>query len=290
MKRRIQIFVYSWILIFASSLLGETAETLSPETVLIAQKVRYELKWSPGEIKEIIAPQVGIHFAEGVSDLPWFEVLLSEKKDTKIALEISFYATGEFPIPVSWTLSNGKQESSQKKVLVQSALAESDTGPSDIIPPLSFSGSYLGRLLVFLTLFGILLAFGIYAYRLYARQSSFPMDAIIQVTPQLERMEVYEIRLRELIKKDPISAREFARLLSGYIREKAANLSGRKTSAFTEAELFQFLYDQFPFEERELQSWRKFLTEKKFKPGEAFLTKEDAEEKFSHWKETWDKS
>ncbi|TGM58839.1 LB_053 family protein [Leptospira adleri] len=289
MKKRIQIFVYSWIIIFGSSLLGETVETLSPEKVVIAQKVRYELKWAPGEIKEIIAPQVGIHFAEGVPDLPWFEVLLSEKKDTRIALEISFYATGEFPIPVTWTLLSGKRESSQKKVIVESVLADSDTGPSDIMPPLTFSGSYLGRLLVFLTLFGILLAFGIYAYRLYARQSS-PLDAIIQATPQLERMEVYEIRLRELLKKDPISAREFARLLSGYIREKAASLSGKKTSAFTEAELFQFLYDQFPFEEKELQSWRKFLTEKKFRPGEIFLTKEDADDKFSHWKEAWDKS
>ncbi|RHX84103.1 LB_053 family protein [Leptospira stimsonii] len=289
MKRRIQIFLCSWILIYSSSLFGETIETLSPEKVLIAQRVRYELNWAPGEIKEIVAPQVGIHFAEGLPDLPWFEVLLSEKKDTRIALEISYYATGEFPIPVSWTLSNGKRESSLKKVIVESVLSETDTGPSDIIPPLSFSGSYLGRLLVFLILFGILLTFGIYAYRLYARQSS-PMDAIIQATPQLERMEVYEIRLRELLKKEPISAREFARLLSGYIREKAANLSGRKTSAFTEAELFQFLYDQFPFEERELQSWRKFLTERKFRPGEAFLAKEDAEEKFSHWKETWDRS
>lgn len=289
MRKRIQIFVYSWILIFSSSIFGEASETLSPEKVVIAQKVRYELKWTPGEIKEIVAPQVGIHFAEGVPDLPWFEVLLSEKKDTRIALEISFYATGEFPIPVSWTLSNGKRESSQKKILVESVLADSDTGPSDIIPPLTFSGSYLGRLLVFLALFGILLAFGIYAYRLYARQSS-PLDAIIQATPQLERMEVYEIRLKELLKKDPISSREFARLLSGYIREKAGSLSGKKTSAFTEAELFQFLYDQFPFEEKELQSWRKFLTEKKFRPGETFLTKEDAADKFSHWKEAWDKS
>ncbi|MBM9502285.1 hypothetical protein JWG44_18700 [Leptospira sp. 201903071] len=289
MKKRIQMIVYSWILILTSSLAGEAVETLSPETVLVAQKVRYELKWSAGEIKEIVAPQVGIHFAEGVSDLPWFEVLLSEKKDTSIALEISFYATGEFPIPVSWILSNGKRESSQKKVFVNSALSDSDTGPSDIIPPLNFSGSYLGRLLVFLILFGILLAFGIYAYRLYAGQSS-PMDAIVQTTPQLERMDVYEIRLQELLKKDRIPAREFARLLSGYIREKTANLSGKKTSAFTEAELFRFLYDQFPFEERELQSWRKFLTEKKFKPGESFLTKEDAEDKFSHWKNTWDKS
>ncbi|MBM9578063.1 hypothetical protein JWG45_12975 [Leptospira sp. 201903070] len=289
MKNGIQIIVYSWILMFSSSLAGEAVETLSPDAVLVAQKVRYELKWTAGEIKEIVAPQVGIHFAEGVPDLPWFEVLLSEKKDTSIALEISFYTTGEFSIPVSWILSNGKRELSQKKVLVNSALSDSDTGPSDIIPPLSFSGSYLGRLLVFLVLFGILLAFGIYAFRLYAGQSS-PLDAIIQTTPQLERMEVYEIRLQKLLKKDPIPAREFARLLSGYIREKAANLSGRKTASFTEAELFQFLYDQFPFEERELQSWKKFLIEKKFKPGETFLTKEDAEDKFFHWKETWDKS
>ncbi|MBS2091093.1 hypothetical protein KCQ64_29100, partial [Klebsiella pneumoniae] len=107
--------------------------------------------------------------------------------------------------------------------------------------------------------------FGVYAYRIYNRKS-FPLDAIIQVEPTLEKTEIYEIRLNELLKRESISAREFSRLLSSYIREKSSTLSGKQTSSFTETELFRFLYDQFPFEKQELMTWKEFLTEKKFKP------------------------
>ncbi|RHX91600.1 hypothetical protein DLM76_17950 [Leptospira yasudae] len=288
MKSYIRIFVYSWILMFAGAASAETVESLSPDRTLVAQKIRYELKWSLGEVKDVRFPEAGLHYLENAPDIPWFEVLFSEKKETKLIVEFAYYVTGEYPIPVSWTTAAGMKEFSKKTILVESAIADNDTGPADIIPPLTFSGSYLGRLIVFLILAALLSAFAFYAYRIYSGKNS-PLDAIIQAEPTLERMEIFEIRLNELLKKDPIPAREFARLLSGYIREKSANLSGRKTSAFTEAELFRFLYDQFPFEEKELQSWRKFLTEKKFRPGEAFLTKEDAEEKFAHWKGVWDK-
>ncbi|EQA78510.1 LB_053 family protein [Leptospira alstonii] len=288
MKKNIHIFIYSWILMFCSGLRAEPIEFLVPEKTLVGEKIRYELKWDTGEVKDVQFPEAGIHFLEDSPDIPWFEVSYSEKKENSLAVDFVFYVTGEYPIPISWTDANGKKEFSKKQVLIESSISDSDTGPADIIPPLTFSGSYLGRLLVFMILAGLLFAFGIYAYRIYAGKNS-PLDAIVQAEPVLERMEIYEIRLNELLKQDPIPARDFARLLSGYIREKSANLSGRKTSAYTEAELFRFLYDQFPFEERELQSWREFLTEKKFRPENGYLSKEEAEEKFLHWKGIWDK-
>ncbi|PJZ41581.1 hypothetical protein CH370_09005 [Leptospira kmetyi] len=294
MRKQIRILLYSWIVMFCAGSAGVaelsagTVETIAPEKALIGEKIRYELKWTGSEVKDVQFPEPGLHFSEQAPDLPWFEVLYSEKKENSLVVDFAYYVTGEYWIPVSWTDANGKKEFSKEKVFIDSSIPDSDTGPADILPPMTFSGSYWGRLLVFLIFAGLLIAFGTYAYRIYSSKNS-PLDAIIQAEPTLERIEVFEIRLNELLKKEPIPARDFARLLSGYIREKSANLSGRKTSAFTEAELFRFLYDQFPFEERELQSWRKFLTEKKFRPGDAFLTKEDAEEKFSHWKGIWDK-
>ncbi|EMY78465.1 hypothetical protein LEP1GSC060_3809 [Leptospira weilii serovar Ranarum str. ICFT] len=288
MKNNIHVFVYSWILMLYSGLNAEPVEFLAPERTLVAEKIRYELKWETGEVKDVQFPEAGIHFLEDSPDIPRFEVLYSEKKENSLVVDFVFYVTGEHPVPISWTDANGKKEFSKKRVLIESSISDSDTGPADIVPPLTFSGSYLGRLFVFTIIAGLLFVFGIYAYRIYAGKNS-PLDAIIQTEPTLERMEIYEIRLNELLKRDPIPARDFARLLSGYIREKSANLSGRKTSAFTEAELFRFLYDQFPFEERELEFWREFLTEKKFRPENGYLSKKEAEEKFLHWKGIWDK-
>ncbi|EMF81091.1 hypothetical protein LEP1GSC188_3458 [Leptospira weilii serovar Topaz str. LT2116] len=288
MKKGIRIIIYSWIIILCVDLSAKTVEFLAPEKVLIAEKIRYELKWDTGEIKDIQFPETKLYFLEDSPDIPWFEILYSERKKNSLTVDFVFYVTGEYPVPISWTDINGRKEFSGKRVLIESSIPDSDAGPADIIPPLAFSGPYLRNLLVFFILVVLLLVFGIYIYRIYTRKSS-PLDAIIQSEPIPERTEIYEIRLNELLKQESVPARDFARLLSGYIREKSASLSGRKTSAFTEAELFRFLYDQFPFEEQELQSWKSYLTEKKFRPESTFLSKEEAEKKFLHWRGIWDK-
>ncbi|MDI7222605.1 hypothetical protein QMM98_14735 [Leptospira santarosai] len=288
MRQRIQIIIYSWILILCADLNAKAIETLVPEKALVAEKIRYELKWDNGEIKNVRFPEIGFHFSEDLPDIPRFEISYSEKKESSLTVDFVFYVTGEHSIPISWEDANGKKEFSEKRVLIESSIPDSDTGPADIIPPLAFSGSYSGSLLVFFILVVLLFVFGIYVYRFYTRKGS-PLDAIIQSEPTPERTEIYEIRLNELLKRSSIPARDFARLLSGYIREKSASLSGKKTSAFTEEELFRFLYDQFPFEEQELLFWKSYLTEKKFGPKNTFLSGEEAEKRFLHWRGVWDK-
>ncbi|EQA71858.1 LB_053 family protein [Leptospira noguchii] len=287
MKKQIRIIVYSWILMFFSSLAAEPVESVSPEKVLVAEKIRYQLKWNLEEVKNVQVPEMGIHFLEDSPDIPWFEIVYSEKKDNSIVVDFVFYATGKFMVPIFWTDINGKKEFSKKEILIESSIPTSDTGPADIIPPLAFSGSYWGRLFVLLFLIVLLIGFVIYAYHIYSNKK-FPLDAIIQVEPTLEKVEIYEIRLNELLKQEIISARDFARLLSYYIREKSFGLSEKQTASFTETELFHFLYDQFPFEKQELLSWKEFLTEKKFRPENVYLSREEAQEKFLYWKGIWD--
>ncbi|MDV6236406.1 hypothetical protein CH379_012290 [Leptospira ellisii] len=288
MRTSASILIYFIILIYSFSLPAQATESLSPEQVFVGEKFRYELRWAEGDSLDVRVPEPGLHYSDSDPDFPWFEILFSEKKTTALSVDFSFYVTGEYSIPVYWTDKNGKREYSKKRILVKTAITDNDLGPADILPPLVFSGAYWFRLGAVVALCALLVAFCIYCYRIYSSRRS-PLDAIVQAEPMLERMEIYEMRLYELLKKDPIPARDFARALSGYIREKSASLSGKRTSALTEAELFRFLYDQFPFEDKELQSWKRFLTEKKFKPGQDFLSKEDAEEKFLYWKGVWDK-
>lgn len=287
MKKQIRIIVYFYILMFSFHLAAESVESVFPEKGLVAEKIRYQLKWNLEEVKDIQIPEMGIHFLEDSPDIPWFEILYSEKKDNSLVVDFVFYVTGKFTVPIFWTDANGKKEFSKKEILIEPSIPSSDTGPADIIPPLTFSGSYWGRLSILLALIGFLIGFGIYAYHIYTSKK-FPLDAIIQVEPTLEKVEIYEIRLNELLKRESISARDFSRLLSYYIREKSSNLSGKQTSSFTETELFRFLYDQFPFEKQELMVWKEFLTEKKFRPEDVLLSKEEAQKKFLYWKGIWD--
>ncbi|TGK38406.1 hypothetical protein EHQ12_09745 [Leptospira gomenensis] len=288
MKNLVRILIYFSILMSSCGLFAQTVESMSPEQVFVGEKFRYELQWTEGNPLDVRIPEPGLHYSDSDPDFPSFEVLFSEKKSTSFAADFSFYVTGEYSIPVHWVDKNGKMEYSKKRILVKTAITDNDLGPADILPPLVFSGPYWFRLGVFVALCVLLISFVIYCYRIYSSRRS-PLDAIVQAEPMLERLEIYEIRLIELLKKSPIPARDFARALSGYIREKSASLSGKRTSSFTEGELFRFLYDQFPFEEKDLQSWKRFLTEKKFKPGDDLLSKEDAEEKFLYWKGVWDK-
>ncbi|EMO11482.1 hypothetical protein LEP1GSC137_0289 [Leptospira borgpetersenii str. Noumea 25] len=173
------------------------------------------------------------------SGYPLVRNFVFRKEKNSLTVDFVFYVTGEYPVPISWTDINGKKEFSGKRVLIESSIPDSDTGPADIIPPLTFSGPYLGNLFTFFILVVLLLVFGIYIYRIYTRKSS-PIDAIIQSEPMPEKMEVYEIRLNELLKQSPVPARDFARLLSGYIREKSASLSGKKLPLLPRRNSFVF--------------------------------------------------
>lgn len=82
MKKSIQIIIYSWIIILCADLNAKTVEFLAPEKALIAEKIRYELKWDAGEIKDIQFPETKLHFLEDSPDIPWFEILYSERKKT----------------------------------------------------------------------------------------------------------------------------------------------------------------------------------------------------------------
>lgn len=81
MRQRIQIIIYSWILILCADLNAKAIETLVPEKALVAEKIRYELKWDNGEIKNVRFPEIGLHFSEDLPDIPRFEISYSEKKE-----------------------------------------------------------------------------------------------------------------------------------------------------------------------------------------------------------------
>lgn len=109
MRQRIQIIIYSWILILCADLNAKAIETLVPEKALVAEKIRYELKWDNGEIKNVRFPEIGLHFSEDLPDIPRFEISYSEKKESSLTVDFVFYVTGEHSIPISWEDANGKR-------------------------------------------------------------------------------------------------------------------------------------------------------------------------------------
>lgn len=94
MKKSIRIIIYSWILILSVDLSAKTIEFLAPEKVLIAEKIRYELKWDAEEIEDIQFPETKLYFLEDSPDIPWFEILYSEKKKTLLRWTSFFMLRG----------------------------------------------------------------------------------------------------------------------------------------------------------------------------------------------------
>lgn len=115
MKKQIRIIVYFYILMFSFHLAAESVESVLPEKGLVAEKIRYQLKWNLEEVKDIQIPEMGIHFLEDSPDIPWFEILYSEKKDNSLVVDFVFYVTGKFTVPIFWTDANGKKSFLKRK-------------------------------------------------------------------------------------------------------------------------------------------------------------------------------
>lgn len=90
MKKQIRIIVYFCILMFSFRLAAEPVESVFPEKGLVAEKIRYQLKWNLEEVKNVQIPEMGIHFLEDSPDIPWFEILYSEKKDNSLVVDFVF--------------------------------------------------------------------------------------------------------------------------------------------------------------------------------------------------------
>ncbi|TGK20231.1 hypothetical protein EHO61_06500 [Leptospira fluminis] len=275
--------------IFFVSSLEAFTEEWAPNAVQIGQKAVYTLEFSEGEILSPEIPSLGIYPDPESPDLPLFEVFVSNKDGGRIRLEVAYYSVGTFVLPLNWTDSAGAKIVSKAALKVESSLQEKDKSPEDILPPDTFSGPYGWRLAGFIAGIVALLVGALYAYYLHKTRSKAPMDAILQADPWITKILRYESMISELMENDPISARDFYRCLSGWIREAVSQKLSAPTAHLTESELFSRIYDSFPLNGDEAVAWERLLKKAQYSPQESTVSREEAIVALDFWKEALQK-
>ncbi|PJZ70938.1 hypothetical protein CH373_07320 [Leptospira perolatii] len=260
-------------------------ESWNPEKVLIGQESIYTLEFQIGEVNDPEIPAKGVHPDPKAPDLPWMEILSIKHEEQKIEVRVIYYESGIQTLPLDWKNSSGVLVRSSKSIVVESSLKDSDKTPEDIQPPLEFSGPYGWKLTAMIAGVLSLLLGGAYVYYLYKTKYRNPVDAIVQLDPLIERIQLYENRLENLLSAAPIRSREFYRALSGYIREAMSKKIGAPTSHLTEAELFDRLYNSFPVSQQDAERWEELLRVSQYASKESEIPKEAAEMALDYWKE-----
>lgn len=287
--RRFCIGTFLSCSIFFVSSLEAFTEEWAPNAVRIGQKAVYTLEFSEGEILSPEIPSLGIYPDPESPDLPLFEVFVSDKDGGRIRLEVAYYSVGTFVLPLNWTDSRGAKIVSKAALKVESSLQEKDKSPEDILPPDTFSGPYGWRLAGFIAGIAALLLGALYAYYLHKTRSKAPVDAILQADPWITKILRYESMISELMENDPISARDFYRCLSGWIREAVSQKLSAPTAHLTESELFSRIYDSFPLNGDEAVAWERLLKKAQYSPQESTVSREEAIAALDFWKEALQK-
>lgn len=284
---RIQFLYYTFylsVLFFAAPAFA-WKEDWEPKEVGIGDQAEYLLEFQQGEVQEPEIPSKGIVPDPESPDLPLFEVISSEISDTKIKLNVSYYSSGKFTLPISWKDKDGKEFHSEAVLIVRSSLSEKDKTPEEILPPLEFSGKYgwkLGAILAGLAALGL----GIfYAWYLNQTASKRTIDALVEADPWVQKILIYESKLDEIINSPPILARSFYRVLSGYIRENMSKKMNAPFAHLTEAELFQRIYDSFGLEEGEVRNWENTFRKAQYSGEEVEISSSEALKAWDYWKE-----
>ncbi|EQA46395.1 hypothetical protein LEP1GSC050_0409 [Leptospira broomii serovar Hurstbridge str. 5399] len=282
--------VLGWLLLFlAIDSAFAVSEEWNPQKVVIGQTSVYVLTFIEGEVTSPEVPALGMHADPEAPDLPLFEVFSSDIGQSRIRLEVAYYASGTFTLPITWKDSEGRENSSKVGLQVETSIQEKDKSPEDVLPPDSFSGPYGWRLIGLLAGLTALILGALYSYYLHKTRTKDPMDAILQTDPWIQKILRYENRLSELIESPPIPAREFYRLLSGYIREVVSKKLGLPTGHLTETELFARIFDSFLLDEEVIRVWENRLRKTQYSAEESSLTKGEAIAALDFWKGALDK-
>lgn len=286
---RFLCFTFYLSLVFFSAPAFAWKEDWQPKEVGIGDRAEYLLEFQHGEVQNPEVPSKGMYPDPGSPDLPLFEVISSEISDTKIKLNVAYYTSGTFYLPLVWKDKDGKEFRSEAALIVRSSIGEKDKTPEEILPPLEFSGKYglkLAAILAGLAALGL----GIfYAWYLNQTASKRTVDALVEADPWVQKILIYESKLDEIVNSPPVFARAFYRVLSGYIRENMSKKMNAPFAHLTEAELFQRIYDSFGLEEEEVKAWENTFRRAQYSGEEVEISPSEALKAWDYWKEALSK-
>ncbi|WCL47618.1 hypothetical protein [Leptospira sp. GIMC2001] len=269
--------VYSINALRATDLIPE--EKLESDEVVVYDTARYTIQWEDGW--EVSLPTIGELQSEN-NEMSFGEILSVDLEKRKATIQLRYFLSGEFYVPVSWKLPDSDAwVESQKTIKVKSSIADGESSTEeDAIAPIEF-GKFLWHRLILLTLFFLLILVGlIYAYRHWKNQ---PLDAIIETRPPIPDDEKWNLKIQKFFKDPEISKKQFAFFLTEYLKWKLSIALESDLSMKSDSELLEVIFNRSSIPQEELREVKWFLLVAKFTPLLETFSQEEAKKFWDRW-------
>ncbi len=268
------------LLLFVSYAEASPNEKISHKEIYVGDEIGYEIDFDSG-IPSTLKLEEGDHSIDA-TELPVLRIWNVHRKDKSISLSVRFYKAGSFRLPIYWE-EEGEKKTTELVFEVKSRLTGNESDIEDIAPPISFSGSYLLRLLFVIFIFLILLYIS-YAVYLKLKNSKQILDATWERVPVLESRQIKLIQIESALKQNEISYKEFAYLVSSYIKEEFSRRLASDLLHLTDSEFLNYLYDRSHLEIESTKEIKDILASSKYTNHSKILSKEEAEQLWQDWK------
>lgn len=263
-------------------------ESIQPTKARVWEVFTYRLQYE--ESLEIHLPEIGDITPKGM-DLPVGEVLSVETEsevrsdglEVKVTeIKIRFFSPGTFTSPVFWKVPQSEEEilQSERRFVVDPSQQE-DLREADVLPPWEFGEFLVHRLILSIAVISFIIWLCVFLYKKY---KSRVLDAIIEAPFEPPREEWIDKKFRELFQNESVSQKEFAYLLTEYLKHQSKTKFAIESDPLTDQELLGKIYQSSSITKEKLEDSKYFFLYSKYKPNFETLNQSEAEKILNEWK------
>ncbi len=257
-------------------------EKWSVESVKVGEIVVYELNHPNISSSSIEFPKIGLYPPD--SELPIFEIVDIQQKENQLQIKVRFLEAGEHSLPVSWKVGDIEKKS-EKKIPVLSNLTGSEYDIDDILEPILFNGPLLLKLLF--VLFLALSLAGLLAYLIlkWKKKPTLVREAKYQTLNQTTTKVNYFNKLEKLLEQEEILHKEFAFLLSEFVKEELSRKLKKDIQGYTNKELLDLIQKNQKINNLERMRLENYLNIIKYMPNQEVISNLEARKIYKTWME-----
>lgn len=261
-------------------------EKITPKQAKVLDVFTYTIEY--GEDLKLNLPEIG-DIAPDKASLPIAEIISIEtdrNKDTdyeKITnIKIRFFVEGEYTAPISWEdVGSGEIQNSEESFIIVSQLTDEDREEADVIPPLEFGKFLWYRLIIVIF---ALVGLGIGGYYLFLFFKNRALDAIVETPFEPPVEEWVDKKFRDLFSRDTVSKKEFAFLLTEFLKLQSTRKFGEDFNSLTDSRLLDKIYKSSTVNQKSVQDAKFFFLYSKYSPNSERMESEEARKILDQWK------
>jgi hypothetical protein len=264
-----------------SALFSVPFEKWNPTKAKVGEIVEFVLEYNNNEVLEIKLPELGLYSEN--STLPIANVIQVENVNGITNLKIQYLKKGIYSAPIQWKDNNENWVKPKHQIEIETNLSGNESEIFDIVGPMEFSGPFQYWELLKLVLLFLVLSVGTFYFFDFIRKLRKPKEASYSYPYPAESMEPLDFKLNELLRLKEIPHKEFAYILSDYIKSSLSSKMGVDMKYMTTEEISEVLLEKYNIDKLTILRLIDYMNSIKYMPNEDFIDLKKALEIRKTW-------